>query len=482
MSTPALLPLDARFQDYLGDESGLRGRAESISFPESESEVQAVVARARAAGLAVTPQGGRTGLAGGAVPAGGHILNFSRMNRVKAAGWAADGRRTLTVEPGLTLAGLALAVRRLDRDPAHPGRTWFWPPDPSEGSATVGGVVACGARGMTAHRYGETLGQVLSARVVDSRGQLLEIRRGPGQDPHAGTLDLHLGAEGTLGALTELTLVLAPEPAERWGIAFFFTEAEAALRFAAGLAHLPASVSAFLAGADLLDRATLELVRGMRPELPALQALPAPPAEAAAMAHLELHAEGPGDAGSLALDPGGLEACAEALLDLAQACGADPEATWAVTEPIGVERLRGFRHAASEAAHRRQAQARRAVPQLTWLDIGLGPGPALSGTWRDCSEQLRQEGLAGCLCGEILADRLLVSFLPDGGDAHERCARLARTWSGGPSFQPHGAGKLHPAAGALAPRLEAQRRLKRQLDPEDFWNPGTRFRDPGGPT
>ena len=92
MNTPlsalirALGPEDA---DYLRDESRLIGRAESISFPASEAEVREVLRATAEAGIPVTVQGGRTGITGGAVPHGGHVLNLGRMDRIlelRAAG------------------------------------------------------------------------------------------------------------------------------------------------------------------------------------------------------------------------------------------------------------------------------------------------------------------------------------------------------------------------------------------------------------
>ena len=63
-------------QDYLHDESRLCGKADSIAFPADEDEVRRIVSSVSAEGGVLTVQGARTGIAGGAVPLGGCILNL----------------------------------------------------------------------------------------------------------------------------------------------------------------------------------------------------------------------------------------------------------------------------------------------------------------------------------------------------------------------------------------------------------------------
>ena len=74
-------PFTDEFEEYGRDESRASGEASSISFPTTEDEVRAILGKLHAECVPVTVQGARTGLAAGAVPHGGHILNTSRMNR-----------------------------------------------------------------------------------------------------------------------------------------------------------------------------------------------------------------------------------------------------------------------------------------------------------------------------------------------------------------------------------------------------------------
>jgi len=160
--------VDEKFQDYLTDESRLQGRAEGIFFPESEADIREFAAWAHRNGAAATIQGGRTGLAGGAVPAGGCLLNLSKMCRVGKF-FRDVGAYFLEVEPGLSLRQLRQEIKQLKSE-----AELFWPPDPTETSASVGGIVSCSARGLCAPRYGSTNRHVAGAR--DRQQLLLSLR------------------------------------------------------------------------------------------------------------------------------------------------------------------------------------------------------------------------------------------------------------------------------------------------------------------
>ena len=99
--------VEQEYPDYLRDESRRVGRADSVSFPGTDIDLKAHLAYARDNGRAVTIQGARTGITGGAVPEGGHILNLSRMDDILGLRHdPATGGFFLTVQPGLTLADL----------------------------------------------------------------------------------------------------------------------------------------------------------------------------------------------------------------------------------------------------------------------------------------------------------------------------------------------------------------------------------------
>ena len=116
--------IDRDYAEYLRDESRMTGKAESISFPKTEADIRADLIEAGKLGRRVTTQGARTGITGAAVPAGGHILNLSRMTRALGLRRAPDGRTFfVAVQPGMVLTELRhmIAAREFD--------TQGWSPD-----------------------------------------------------------------------------------------------------------------------------------------------------------------------------------------------------------------------------------------------------------------------------------------------------------------------------------------------------------------
>ncbi|MBR6501399.1 MAG: FAD-binding oxidoreductase, partial [Firmicutes bacterium] len=160
------------FEMYLRDESRTVGQAEGIAFPASEEEIKDVMKECYANGQKVTVQGGRTGIAAAAVPYGGCILNVSKMTRVLGMRKDEDGYY-LTVQPGVVLSELRKMIASKNfsmKDWSEESKAvwaefkkdgaWFFSPDPTETSATIGGMVNCNASGARSFLYGPTRNHV----------------------------------------------------------------------------------------------------------------------------------------------------------------------------------------------------------------------------------------------------------------------------------------------------------------------------------
>ena len=176
-------------------------RAELLARPDSVALTSAVLALASRHGVAVVAQGGRTGLAGGAVTRPGQlILSLERLNRIESIGVAA---RTAIVEAGVTLEALetALAPHGLSAGIDLGAR----------GSATIGGLVSTNAGGIDAFRHGTMRERVLGLEAVLASGCVVGAL-GRVRKDNAGLplRQLFIGAEGTLGVVTRVALALVP--------------------------------------------------------------------------------------------------------------------------------------------------------------------------------------------------------------------------------------------------------------------------------
>ena len=190
--------------DYEHDEMTIYGlyAPEAVLLAQNTDEISAVLRYCCQKGIAVTPRGAGTGLCGGCVAVrGGIVLSTERMKR----GLEGDEKNmTATVEPGVLLMEFPKALE---------GTGLFYPPDPGEKTATMGGNAMTNAGGMRAVRYGVTRDYVLGMEVVLSSGEILTLG-GKNVKTSSGysLIDLLVGSEGTLGILTKLTVKLIPEP------------------------------------------------------------------------------------------------------------------------------------------------------------------------------------------------------------------------------------------------------------------------------
>jgi glycolate oxidase subunit GlcD len=203
---------------YLSDEaetSGLRGMAEAVVLPASASEVADALACCYELEVPVTPRGGGTGYAGGAVPIyGGVVLSLERMSRIRAFDpllWRIE------VEAGVRTS----EVRRLARE-----NGLLFPPDPGAAeSSQIGGNIATNAGGPHAFKYGVTGVWVSGVEAVLPPGELIKVG-GPIRKDVAGydLKGLLTGSEGTLGIVTAAWLKLIPAPEEMLPVAAFYRD------------------------------------------------------------------------------------------------------------------------------------------------------------------------------------------------------------------------------------------------------------------
>ena len=191
---------------YLTDWRGrFTGRAQAVVLPSTAGEVAAVVSACAEQRVPIVPQGGNTGLAGGATPdASGDaiVLSLKRLNRVREVD-AING--TITVEAGCVLHDVQQA--------AHDAGQLFPLSLAAEGTATIGGNLSTNAGGTQVLRYGNARELALGLEVVLPSGEVWNGLRGLRKDNTGYDLrDLFIGAEGTLGVITAACLKTFPLP------------------------------------------------------------------------------------------------------------------------------------------------------------------------------------------------------------------------------------------------------------------------------
>lgn len=226
------------------------GEAAAVVLPQNTEQVAAVVAACRKGGLSIIPQGGNTGLCGGAVPSDRErhiLLNLSRMRRIRAVD---ETDFCLTAEAGCVLAEVQQAALDADR---------FFPLSlAAEGSCQIGGVLSTNAGGNNVLRYGNARDQVMGLEVVLADGRVWNgLSRLRKDNTGYDLKQLFLGAEGTLGVITAATLKLFPRPRDHaTALAAVAEPAHALALYQAAQAQAGES----LTGCELISASAMALV------------------------------------------------------------------------------------------------------------------------------------------------------------------------------------------------------------------------------
>lgn len=411
----------------------------AVVFAEDVTDVRAALAWCREQRVPLVPFGAGTSLEGSLVPYAADVpvlsLDLSRMNRVLEV---QPENFLAVVQPGITRMGLNTELR-------HTGL--FFPVDPGA-DASIGGMAATNASGTTTVRYGGMRQNVLALEVVLASGEVLHLGR-PVRKTSSGydLKDLFIGAAGTLGVITQVTVRLHPQPEHVHTLRVFFPSI------------VEAAQSAYAIMASALPVARMELVDelGIRSinrylgrgydERPCL--------------FLEFHSS--------------TAAAIEDEVRLAEELMREAGAT-----DVAVARTQEERTAQWEARH-----------QVYWALVNLFPGQTYTITdtvvplahmpelVAYTQEILREMGMEGSIVGHVGDGNfhtLIATPREDYARAQEFSGRLVRRALelNGSSTGEHGIGLTKRAymADEHGPALEWMRRVKALFDPDNLLNPG----------
>lgn len=255
---------DAGIESYNTDESRICGQAQGIFFPRNEAEVATTLLEAGQRKTPITVRGSGTGLVAGAVAHNGFVISTERMNRIETPETIIDKgikKTTIRVEPGAVISEISQIAQESG---------FFYPVNPTETSASIGGNINTDASGSRAFKYGPTRGYIEQLRIVLMNGEVLILQRGencfnqsgkleliysngrtvsltqPGYSmpkvknsagyfnlPAMDIIDLFIGAEGTLGVVSQATLRLLPSPGPVLTGLIFFDSLKEAVTFIA---------------------------------------------------------------------------------------------------------------------------------------------------------------------------------------------------------------------------------------------------------
>ena len=444
---------------YLEDASNLRGHADRLFVPADEAALSTVLREASTTGTPVTIAGAGTGVTGARVPFGGWVISLEKFNR-------------LEVHNGDAICGAGALLR--DLHAAAQARGQFYPPDPTETGAAIGGNIATNASGSRSFLYGSTRRWIESLRVVLADGAVREFTRGEPIDFDPGTIplpavtkntagyllrpgmdwvDLICGSEGTLGVVTEARVRLLPAPKFMLAGVIFFPADDLAL---AAVEAWPRTLRML----EYMDANSLDIVRARYPEIP-------PEAVAALLIEQEVESDDSPEV--------------DAWINRIEAAGGLLEGSWFAAAPADRERFRVFRHTLPELVNDRVRRS-GALKMNTDYAVPLSANRAMLAAYR----RVLDAEFPGryVLFGHLGDAHVHVNLFSDPSNpvhATEVLAGLAReaVALGGTVSAEHGLGKRksHLLEIQYTPEeIGRMRKVKQALDPANILGRGTLFR------
>jgi FAD/FMN-containing dehydrogenase len=469
---PLLRPGDAGYSAYTRDVV-LEGRPDAIARPRTVPDLRELLPLARDRGIPVTLAGGQTSLTGASVAESGVLVSTEHLDRLLDIGRdPATGRMVAIAEPGIFLGDF-------QRQLADAG--WLYPPDPtSRNEARLGATVATNATGEDTLLYGPTRRWVRELEIVRSDGTTETLRRSPTSRPveekaTAGyyaadaPIDLLIGSEGTLAAITRVTVDLVPRPHALFSGVAFFPDLLAALRFVVAARQDETLTPRAL---ELIDGHALALVAG-NPE-----GIQAPAGSGAAIVFKQEYRD---ESERDRLLAGWFARLESVLRDHEAVSWLD--AVLLVDDESGRKRLRAYRHripaTLNEVVERTKEHGGGKVGTDWW--VPLPHVPDVMEGWR---RRIEAAGLRYIVFGHIGNGHPHWNFIPRDGRELARARALALDMCreavslGGGVAGEHGLGKLKRALLAVQypeTRIRDMRAVKRAWDPQWILGRGNLF-------
>jgi FAD/FMN-containing dehydrogenase len=444
---------------YLEDASGAKGHADKIAVPANEAELLQLLAAAAREQVQVTIAGGGSGLTGGRVPNGGWLISMEKFRR-------------LEINEGSATAGAGVTLHELHAAAKATGQ--FYPPDPTETMAFVGGTIASNSSGSRSFKYGATRRWIQRLRVALIDGQVLDVRRGETIDfdvpaipqpaakkhsagyplrPGMDWIDLFTGSEGTLGIVIEAEVQLLPNPKELLNGIIFFPSDEAAHNALDKWRSVPG-----IRMLEYVDDPALRMIEQRYPDVP-------PQARAALI--MEQIVEGDSDI--------------DDWTDRLEETGAMEAASWFGSSDFDRERFRKFRHALPETAL--AISQRNGFPSLgTDFSVPVEKNREMFAFYREHMERIMPGHY--CIFGHVGDAHPHVNMLPatqtefDAGTAALMLFAKKAAEFGGSVAAEHGLGKRKAKFLPIqytAEQIESMKAVKRRLDPGWRLGRGTLF-------
>ncbi|MFX0082635.1 MAG: FAD-binding oxidoreductase [Candidatus Hodarchaeota archaeon] len=510
----------SEYPSYLVDESKLEGTAEWLFFPKSEAEIISIINFLKEKNIKACISGARTGIVGSCVPISGSIISIEKMNKILGFGFdESRGRYYVRLEPGITLKVLNDKISKKEIDKVkeftpnvisrfkEDKKSYYYPMDPTEMSASIGGTVATNASGARTFKYGATRKWIKRIRVIVN-GEVLEIPRGkyfaandgkfiikrtdgteiifkiPNYEfntsvknaagiyakPNMDLIDLFIGSEGIFGVITEVEVWIKEKHPLISNVLFFNRENDA-LSFVKKICNNPMINPEFI---EFFSGEAIDLLRDVQDKTPSIINMPKIPSKARSAIFFDLP-----------YSEDNIVACFGKIEKIAKQCNTTLEASWSGYDNRESARFKHFRHILPETINSIIADRKRKFPDLHKLGTDISvPEEKFAEMMKYYHSILREATLDYVIFGHIGDNHVHVNILPKnieelelGLEIYEKFARKAVDYGGSVSAE-HGIGKIKRDILKIMyneKAIEDMRSIKKALDPLLMFNCGNIF-------
>jgi len=506
------------YPTYLMDESKLNGTADWLFFPKSEAEIVSILEFLRKNKIQTYVSAARTGIVGACVPTSGSVLSLEKMNKI--IGFGFDKNKNyyfIRVDPGITLNEIndKLIKKELENIPEltpdaiksfkEIREPFYYPVDPTEMSASIGGTVATNASGARTLKYGPTREWIKGLRVLLSSGDILDIQRGecfaskegsfilkksneeklhfkiPNyifntsvknaagiySKPNMDLIDLFIGSEGILGIITQIDIWIIKKKPLISNVLFFKSE-ENSMSFVEFIRNNKIISPEFI---EFFSCEALNLLKKVQNEDPSLLGIPQIPVDAKSAIFFDVpYSEEKIDVNFSEIDK------------ITKKCNTSLSNSWSGYENREITRLKHFRHALPEYVNAIIATRKQQFPQLHKLGTDICvPEKYFRNIMEYYHTILRNANLDYVIFGHIGENHVHVNILPKnmeelrlGEEIYEKFAKKAVDYGGSISAE-HGIGKIKTDYLKIMysqQDLDEMRLIKKSLDPLLILNSG----------
>jgi len=486
----------------LQDESRMMpGIAVSVCQPHTAADVAGVLQEAISKACPVRIAGIRTGVTGGCIPENELVCDMGAMKKIGEIEIdSKTNERYVWIEAGVSIQEISNFLRKETND------AYFYPPDPTEATASLGGTIATNASGARTYRYGPTRNWIYGLQVMLPSGEILSLERGQYRIPavkeeirfttqekdisivlpvkryawpsvkHTGgfystdglldPIDLFIGSEGLLGIILSAKIKLLPHVFSFWVVQFTKNENEA-FDFATALDANDILRPEFI---EFYDSRSLNFLRKHVSVLP----VPLPPtANSAVFFNVPFSCT----------DRMSQEAKLETILDLSKKMKIEEDLSFVAMDVKQQTAFNELRHLLPETINRVVSERKQKLSSLHKISTDFSVPPSrFSSFWDACFHALSENNIEWVSFGHIGNAHLHINLLPMTVEEFQMAQRLYIVLAqeairhGGSISAEHGIGRLkrHLLPLQFSPEVILQMKaIKKAIDPHLILNPNT---------